>query len=187
VMETLEAAFEDNEAPPVPIDCHDGEAAIVMVYPDVGHIPDSKPAITSSGSPTIHRRTKTEQNDLYAQSLASNVLATVREAFAVAPNLRRVAVLTVSKSDAMGGIPMAARLCLVALDRALGEQFDWDRLDPFRTLELGAPCLWNRVGRAGELAPLNLTGEPEIADVLRTFAEMLDLRVDPRVKLPAAR
>jgi hypothetical protein len=187
VMETLEAAFEDNEAPAVPIDCHDDEAAIVMVYPDVGHIPESKPAVTSSGTPTIHKRTKTERNDLYAQSLASNVLATVREAFAVAPNLRRVAVLTVCKSDAMGGIPMAAPLCLVALDRALVGQFDWDRLDPLQTLELGTPCLWNRVGRAGELAPLDLTGESEIADVLRTFTEMLDLRVDPRVELPTAR
>lgn len=184
VMETLEAAFEDNEAPAVPIDCHDAEAAIVMVYPDVGQIPESKPAVTSAGKPTIHKRSKTERNELYAQSLASNVLATVREAFAVAPGLASVAILTVCKDDAMGGIPMVTVLCAVAFDRPLVEQFRWDRLDPLRTLELGHPCVWNRVGRTAELAPLVLSDEPQIAQVLKTFADMLDLRVDPRVKLP---
>ena len=37
-----------------------------MVYPEVGQIPESKPAVTSSGKPTIHKRTKTERNELYA-------------------------------------------------------------------------------------------------------------------------
>jgi len=184
VMETLEAAFEDNEAPAVPIDCHADEAAIVMVYPDIGQIPESKPAVTSSGKPTTQKRTKTERNELYAQSLASNVLATVREAFAVAPGLAKVAVLTVCKDDSMGGIPMVTALCAVAFDRPLVDRFDWSRLDPLRTLELGEPCLWNRGGRTAELAPLDLTGEPEIAQVLETFADMLELSVDPRVKLP---
>jgi len=183
-METLEAAFEDNEAPAVPIDCHADEAAIVMVYPDIGQIPESKPAVTSSGKPTTQKRTKTERNELYAQSLASNVLATVREAFAVAPGLAKVAVLTVCKDDSMGGIPMVTALCAVAFDRPLVDRFDWSRLDPLRTLELGEPCLWNRGGRTAELAPLDLTGEPEIAQVLETFADMLELSVDPRVKLP---
>jgi hypothetical protein len=184
VMHALEAAFDDNEAPAVPIDCHGDGAAIVMVYPDVGQIPESKPAVTPSGQPTVHKRTQTERNELYAQSLASNVLATVREAFAVAPSLANVAVLTVCKDDSRGGIPMVTALALVVFGRPLVERFDWNRLDPLRTLELGDPCLLARRGRTGELAPLDLSGEPEIAAVLESFADMLELRIDPGVKLP---
>jgi hypothetical protein len=99
------------------------------------------------------KRTKAERNDLYAQSLASNVLATVREALAVAPGLAKVSVLTVCKGDSMSGTPMVTALCAVAFDRALVERIGW-----------------SRGGRTAELAPLDLTGEPEIALVRRWHA-----------------
>jgi hypothetical protein len=157
-----------------------------MVFPSVESIPDTKPAVTPTGKPTIHKRTKTDRNELYAKSLASNVLATAREAFAVTPNISTVAVLTVCKDDSVGGIPMAAPLCLAAFQRALVERFDWKRLDPLKTVEAATPCLLNRRGSTGELAPLDLTDEPDVAAVLRGFSEMLELAIDPRVKLPTS-
>jgi len=186
VVEALEAAFEDNEAPAVPIDCSGDLVAIVMMLPSVESVPDKKPAVTPTGKATIHKRSKTERNELYAQSLASKVLATVREAFAVAPKIASVAVLTVSKHDDVGGIPMVAPLSLAGFNRDLVEQFNWTRLDPLRTLEAVSPSLLNRRGATGELAPLDLSAEPELAAVLRTFAEMLELQIDPRVKMPTA-
>jgi hypothetical protein len=184
-METLEAAFEDNGAPAVPIDCTGADVAIVMVLPSVESIPERKPAVTPTGKATIHKRSKTERNELYAQSLASNVLATIREAFAVAPGIASVAVLTVCKDDAVGGVPMVAPLCLAAFERRLVDRYEWERLDPFKTVEAATPSLLNRRESASELAPLDLTDEPDVAGVLRTFAHMLKLDIDPRVRLPA--
>jgi flagellar hook assembly protein FlgD len=42
----------------------------------------------------------------------------------------------------------------------------------------------NRRGRTGELAPLDLSHEPEIATVLVTCASRLGLELDPRVRIP---
>jgi ribosomal protein L7/L12 len=184
VMYSLEEAFEDNNAPAVPIDCADGHASVVMLYAAASAIPERKPAVTPTGRPTMHVRSKTERNELYAQSLASNVLATVREGFAVAPNLRRLTVLTVCKDDALGGVPLLSALVLCGFERSTVERFNWERLNPLTTLEAGDPFVINRKGRTGDLAPLDLTDEPDIAAVLTSFAEMLDLAIDPRMKMP---
>src|SRR5207249_3266457 len=106
--------------------------------------------------------------------------------FAVAPNISTVAVLTVCKDDAVGGIAMAAPLCLVAFQRKLFDRYDWTRLDPLKTVEAATPCMLNRRGSAGELAPLDLTDEPDVARVLRSFARMLEVDIDPRVKMPTS-
>jgi len=177
VLLALEEAFEDNHAPAVPVDCDQDEATIVMVYPAPSIVPGQKAAVTPSGKPTIHKRSKTEQNELYAQSLASNILATVREGFAVAPRLRRIIILSVAKDTAVGGVPTLSALTVTGFDRAHVDQFNWDRLDPWRTVEAATPALMNRRGRAGELAPLDLTNEPDIARVVAQVAEALDLRV----------
>lgn len=173
----LEEAFEDNHAPAVPVDCAQGEATIVMIYPAPSIVPDQKAAVTPSGKPTIHRRSKTEQYELYAQSLASNILATVREGFAVAPGLRRIVILSVAKDTAVGGIPTISAIAVTGFDKALVDEFNWDRLDPWRTIEAATPALINRGGRAGELAPLDLTSEPDIASVVKQVAQVLDLRI----------
>ena len=153
----MEEAFEDNHAPAVPVDCDQDEATIVMVYPAPSIVPGQKAAVTPSGKPTIHKRSKTEQNELYAQSLASNILATVREGFAVAPRLRRIVILSVAKDTAVGGVPTLSALTVTGFDRAHVDQFNWDRLDAWRTVEAATPALMNRRGRTGELAPLDLT------------------------------
>jgi hypothetical protein len=74
---------------------------------------------------------------------------------------------------------------LAAFHRALVERFDWTRLDPVKTVEAATPCLLNRRGSTGELAPLDLTDEPDVGAVLQTFSEMLDVQIDPRVSLPS--
>jgi hypothetical protein len=84
-LDALEQAFADNEAPAAAIDCEGDHTTVVMQF--VGPeaiIPEKKPARTPTGKQTLKKRTKTEINALYLQALGSNVLATVKEAFAVA-------------------------------------------------------------------------------------------------------
>jgi len=89
VFHQLEAAFEDNQAPSAPIDCDGDRVIVAMFLPPVDDlVPPRKVATTPAGTPTIHKRNKTEQNGLYAMVLASNVVATAKEVFAVAPGVR---------------------------------------------------------------------------------------------------
>ena len=61
VLGTLEAAFEDNQAPAAPIDCKDDEVTVLMLYEPLDIVPDRKPTLTSAGRPTLHKRNKTER------------------------------------------------------------------------------------------------------------------------------
>jgi ribosomal protein L7/L12 len=164
----------------VPVGCADGAAHIVMLHPPINTVPEKKAAVTPSGKPTIHTRPKTERNELYAQAMASNILATVREGFAVAPALRRILIVTVSRDSAIGGIPHVSALAATGFDRDLVEQFNWNALDPWRTLEAASPRLLNVRGRTSEIAPLDLSGQPDIALVVHMVAEALNRKDEDR-------
>ena len=185
VLQALEDAFEDNQAPAVPIDVTGDAVSIVMTYANASAIPDRKPAVTPTGRPTLQNRTKTERNALYAEIIASNVLATVRETLAVAPAINTVTVLTIEKTVAVGGVTMLSALAATGFARVEVDGFEWERLEPRATLALASPCLLNPKGRTAELAPLDLSHEPEIAAVLGACVAMLDARIDPRVRMPA--
>ena len=102
VLRALEAAFADNGTPAAPIDCSNEAVTIVLLFPGVELIPEQKPALSPTGKPTLRKRTKGDVNDLYAAHVASSVLATVREAFAVAPGANEVKALAVRR-DPRGG------------------------------------------------------------------------------------
>ena len=97
-LSIIEQAFADNEAPAAAIDCDGDRTTVVMqfVQPEA-IVPERKPAHTPTGKRTLKKRTKTEVNALYLQALGSNVLATVKEAFAVAPGTNVVQMLVVRR------------------------------------------------------------------------------------------
>ncbi len=175
VLVTLEEAFEDNKAPAAPINCEGDEVTVMMLYESPELIPEHKPASTPSGKPTLRKRKKTERNELYAASLASNALATAKEAFAVAPGISRVAVMVVRKDES----PQTARPVLSCLycgrfERRRFQQLDWSRVDPLVELSNSPDALIERKGRTVEVAPLNLSDAPDLAAVLRSAADALD-------------
>jgi hypothetical protein len=171
VLEHLEEAFEDNQAPAVPIDCDGDGVSIVVICPAVESMPTEKAAVTPSGRPTVHNRTQTERNALHAQSVSSTVLVTVREAFAVAPAIRRVTMLAVVKTEAVGGTLSLAAVAAAGFDRRTIDNYNWTRLDALATLQAGTPSLLNPKGRTQELAPLDLHAETEIGLVLAECAK----------------
>lgn len=57
---------------------------MVVVLEGIDALPERVPGLTPSGRPTLRKLTKTNRNELYLHWMASNVLATVREALAVA-------------------------------------------------------------------------------------------------------
>ena len=64
-------------------------------------VPTRKPQMTPAGKPSFRKRTKTELNRFYLETLSSLVLAAVRACFASAPRLSKLCVLLVGRDSRM--------------------------------------------------------------------------------------
>lgn len=167
VLAALEQAFEDNASPAAAIDCEGSSVSVVMLFDGPDLVPDRKFAVTPGGRPTLHQRTKTERNQLYVQALASAAVATVKEAFAVAPAVQEVRLLVVRKEPQ--ATTAADFLAAVYAGRFTRQRFaglNWSTVDPLAVLLTAPEALFRRRGVAGEVVPIDLSGEPELADVL---------------------
>ncbi len=165
-LAALEQAFADNEAPAAAIDCDGDRITVVMqfVAPEA-IVPERKPARTPTGKRTLKKRTKTEVNDLYLAALGSNVLATVKETFAVAPGAELVQILVVRR-EADGG---PAAIYAGSFDRGGNAGASGTR-DPARSLGLAGDALLHLKGRAATVSPLDLRDRDDLAAVLEQVA-----------------
>ncbi len=167
VLHAIEAAFADNEVPAAAVDVQGVRVTLLMMAPDVALVPERKPALTPTGKPTLKKRTKAEFNDLYVSAMASYVLATVKEALAVAPGLQEANIIVLRREPSAGlGDDRLIALFAGRFPRTLLEGARWDAIDLARVLDEVPDALLNRRGRTGELAPLDLDDEPELAEVV---------------------
>jgi hypothetical protein len=161
----LEQAFADNEAPAAPIDCDGERTTVVMQFSSPETVvPERKPARTPGGKRTLKKRTKTETNALYLEALGSNVLATVKEAFAVAPGTKIVQILVIRlEIDKKHAGELAAIY--------VGE-FDRDRYaasnhgNPASTLVSAPEAVLNLKGKTEQASPIDLSERPDLQEVL---------------------
>ncbi|MFE4414156.1 hypothetical protein [Streptomyces sp. NPDC056821] len=56
----------------------------------IGSLPDQTPGVTSSGRPTLKTLSKRDLTLWWLTSMASNIVATLKEAFAVAPKITAI-------------------------------------------------------------------------------------------------
>jgi len=161
-LAALEQAFADNEAPAAPIDCAGKRATVMMEFqsPDA-IIPERKPARTPTGKPTLKKRTKTEINHLYLKALGSNVLATVKEAFAVAPGTQVVQMLVVRR-EADGEL---AALYIGEFDRAQYEGASGS-CEPAKALTQAPQSELKLKGKAEQVVPIDLADRDDLRAVL---------------------
>ncbi len=164
-LTALEQAFADNEAPAAAIDCEGDHTTVVMqfVKPE-SIIPEKKPSRTPTGKRTLKKRTKTEINALYLQALGSNVLATVKEAFAVAPGTHSVQTIVVREEE--GG--SLGVIYLGRFDRSGYAALDSAR-DPARSLEMAEDVEINLRGRTEEVTRLGLSGRKDLSAVVTSI------------------
>jgi hypothetical protein len=106
--------------------------------------------------------------DLYKQLVAGLVLATAKEAFAVAPRVTeiRIVVLRNTPADAYGKIRpeaiLAARVARAALNVV-----QWTKVDALTILnEVSSELATRTAGPSKAFAPLDLKTEPEVARLL---------------------
>ncbi|MEV4515429.1 TerD family protein [Dactylosporangium sp. NPDC049525] len=171
VLDALEAAFADNESEAVGINCEPTPAgalvSLVVMVGTADGTPDRKPTRTAAGAPSSAKRTKKDRADLYTRWLASTVLATVKEAFAVAPGVTDAQVLVIRRDPAAAD--PAGYLSAVYAGRFQRQRltgWNWNAVDPVEELLRAPDARLTRKGASLEIAALNLSDEPELAAVL---------------------
>jgi hypothetical protein len=165
-LPALEEAFADNEAPAAAINCEGDSTTIVMQFsaPEA-IVPERKPARTPTGKRTLKKRTKTEINTLYAEALGSNVLATVKEAFAVAPGTQVIQLLVIRRETDKKRAGELVAIYFGEFERASYEGASGTR-DPLRSLTLAADAQLNLKGKTLLVSPLDLKQRPDIETLL---------------------
>lgn len=168
VIAALAAAFEDNDAAAAPLGVTGDEATLVVIVPTLAGMPQKKPDVTPTGRPTIKAVPKKEAAAWHATAVAGCILVTVKEAFAVAPELQsvRIDAATTPELDAYGNrhpdVLIAARFERERLD---GVQ--WRTTESARILnDVTSELQLKQVGVSKTLTPLPLDGEPELQALL---------------------
>jgi hypothetical protein len=135
-------------------------------------VPERKPARTPTGKPTLKKRTKTEINSLYLQALGSNVLATVKEAFAVAPGTDVIQMLVVRRETDKKHAGELAVIYIGQFERASFPDKSGSR-DPALFLSSASEAVLNLKGKTEAVSPISLSDRPDLAGVLAAVEDGL--------------
>jgi hypothetical protein len=169
VLATLAEAFEDNEAPAAPVGIDGTEISLIMLVPDEEAVPERLPATTQAGNLTLRKLPKAERSALYLLLIAGHVLVTLREAFAVAPDVEAARVIAVRRSGPdIYGRPVLD--CMVAgrWTRTAFNGVRWADGDAGNILAgTATELVLNR--KRGQILPVDLSTESEIRDLLSSM------------------
>jgi hypothetical protein len=130
-------------------------------------VPEQKPAVTPGGKPTLRKRTKTDRNEVYTRALASTVLATAKEALAVAPGTDEARVLVI-RNDVGAATPVdhLGAIYVGRFARAALRAVAWRTADPVALLLTADNAQLRRKGTAKEVVHLNIDGDPDLQQLL---------------------
>jgi hypothetical protein len=169
VLETLEEAFEDNEAPSAAVGVTGDEVSLVVLVPTVEQVvPERMPTTTQAGNLSLRKLPQRDRAAYYKQFVCGQVLVTLREALAVAPAIgsARVAVLRHDGPDSYGR-PQVSCLLATKLHRTSLNGVRWAEADAAAIVnDTSRELLQNPRARTGELLPLNLADEPAITELI---------------------
>ncbi|MEU6098598.1 TerD family protein [Streptomyces sp. NPDC047079] len=135
VCEAVNYAFSDNPAAGCAVGV-DGEVlSVVMRQQDIDSLPDQTPGVTPSGRPTLKALSKRDRTLWWLTSMGSNVVATLKEAFAVAPGIIAIDLAVLTR------LPDTQRLGFVAYGRWTRQAIEagpWrETTDALRFLDIG--------------------------------------------------
>lgn len=168
VLATLAQAFEDNEAAAAAVGIEGAEVTLIVVVPTVSAIPARRPTITEAGNLSLKKLAKRETADMYKLLVCGHVLVTVKEAFAVAPSLTsaRVVAMRGAPPNAYGRVvPEVVLAARFARSRLMGVQ--WAQADATQVLnDTSSERILIQKGATQELTPVDLTKEPQLAEVV---------------------
>jgi hypothetical protein len=183
-MDTLDEAFEDNEAPSAAVGVDGSEVSLVVLLAPVDEaVPTHMPTRTAAGNLSLKKLTQREKADYYKIFASGHLLVTVREAFAVAPGIAsaRIAAMRNDGLDA-DGKPRVCCLLAARFERTAFEQVQWVAADaPTIVNDIATELAANQRGRSKELTPVDLTQEPALEQLVQAvdLTELIPEEPDP--------
>jgi hypothetical protein len=180
VIAAVDQAFADNASDSTCVDAGRDEltgaayVTCVVVFGTADLVPEQKPALTPGGKPTLRKRTKTDRNEVYTRALASTVLATAKEALAVAPATDEARVLVIRK-DAGAATPAdyVGVIYVGRFSRAALRKAQRHTADPVELLLSAGDAQLRRKGAAKEVVNLSVGSDPDLQQLLDDFASTL--------------
>ena len=146
----------------------------LMVLDGTDAVPERVPHLTPTGKPSSRKLTKTERNELYLAWMSSNLLATIREAFAVAPSLHAVSVVVLRREPMtpFGEKPLSA-IYAGTLSREQSDRIVWDQPEALDAIFHADSLLIETKGRTKEVFPIDLGLHPDLADMVGQVKDAL--------------
>lgn len=111
VCEAVNLAFSDNPAAGCAMGVDGSVLSVVIRQPDIDALPNQMPGLTPGGRPTLKTLTKRDRTLWWLTSMGSNIIATLKEGFAVAPAITAIDLAVISR------LPDTHRLGFVAYGR----------------------------------------------------------------------
>ncbi|WNM32621.1 TerD family protein [Streptomyces sp. Li-HN-5-11] len=128
-------AFSDNPAAGCAVGVDGAVLSVVIRQQDIDSLPCQTPGVTPGGRPTLKSLSKRERTLWWLTSMGSNVVATLREAFAVAPGISAIDLAVLTR------LPDTQRLGFVAYGRWTRQAVEagpWrEANDALRFLDIG--------------------------------------------------
>jgi hypothetical protein len=176
VIEAVDEAFADNASDSTCVDAGTDPdtgaryVTAVVSYGGIDMVPEHRPDTTPGGKPTLRKRTKTDRNALYAAALASTVLATAKEALAVAVAATHARVLVVRPDGAGGVEPVYAG----TLSRELLADRQGRTLDPLDVVMSAENAQMVRKGSTREVVSLPVDADSSARAILSAWSRTYD-------------
>lgn len=172
VLEVLEDAFSDNDVPAFAVSCENDHVALVSIFGGPGELPHDTCRRDEVGQAALAKRTDDERRRLFAETVASGVLAIFKEAFAVTVGLAQIDLLAAARvHHALRGDRLSP-LCLVTATRdGMQRISDWNQ-PPLVILSTFEPDL--ELDEATmEMKPIDLTDHPDAKHILIAIEQEL--------------
>ncbi|MDN5765589.1 MAG: DUF4236 domain-containing protein [Humibacillus sp.] len=176
VIAAVDEAFADNAGDSTCVDAGTDldtgarYVTAVVSYGGIDLVPENRPDTTPGGKPTLRKRTQTNRNALYATAVASTVLATAKEALAVAVAATEARVLVVRPQGSASVEPVYAG----TLRRELLAHQDWHSLDPLDLVMSAENAEMVRKGSTREVVTLPVDPDSPAQDILNAWSRTYD-------------
>ncbi|WP_433466493.1 TerD family protein [Spirillospora sp. CA-128828] len=178
VCEAVNTAFADNPAAGCAVGVQDGILSVVIRQPDPDSLPDQTPGMTPAGRPTLKKLTQRDRMLWWLTTLGSNIIATLKEAFATAPAITAIDLAALTR------IPDTQRLGIIAYGRwtrQAVENAPWRQpQDALRFLDIGQDVACSITTTAsGNLSTKVKPLDTDRVAGLRTLLESLQDEAEP--------
>jgi len=177
VVAAVDDAFADHAPASTCVDAgtEPGSGRYVGCVVRFGHpdlVPNRVVAQNLAGRPSLKKRSRADINDLYVAAMASSVLATVRQALAVAPAADEVRVVVLRNTPATAALPDAGIRVIYAgvFRRQNMDRVHWEAIDPEEELLGAGGAELVRKGAARTVVPLGVDAHRRMAAVLQAFS-----------------